>query len=599
MQELLILKNIPDFELAREQRLLEGRTAIAVAFDVQYKMEREGYPSNPIWEYSKDDELMEVLNSDSEVIKSLWFDFLKKTRFEEYSRVMLFQLILFVDEVLASEFYVRRVLEIESPAAVLNFADKKSVCVERNFKSTVFDDVLETMCARHGIQYKNLARPGVQTEQLDDRVPVWSATLKFSQYVVQSLLSVVFLPIVVVVSLFSRSRIGISYLPPVEEKLRFKWFLKRSKQDFGVRVWPSTHVMLRYFSTRLVLAWMTFKAGRQTAKEFAPLFARFAECRKTSSARPAILADPGLDFYWDHLLQSLVGAVAIEKMAVKLHKLFFKPQYAFFSIPHYPHTIARQILLRKCGVKTFLLPHSTFPYKHKDLYDPYDHLLVTGPYQQRLFEKLGIDENKLFIVEDGYRIVTKGNEPEAEVRKRYSLTAEKIITVVTSDIQSSAGYFPKWEFKVSPSKTFGFLKAISQLGSISEDYDVVIKSHPYSDYYQLYGLLASGNIRHLSKVPISDIIAISDLIVIIAPHSDAIFEAAIAQKPIVYCSASPREDFLDELRNGLIVVDDPEKLCRVVKDIINNKLGVPKSAALVDAFLTYRESHRKGMTIKA
>jgi hypothetical protein len=582
--DLLFIKNITELEYAINNSLHENKLLIPIAFDVEYKAHALGLKTNPIWDYDNKAEFTEVFQREDDIINTLWYGFFKNHKYKQFMNVCLFELVLFVDETLFANIYIEKIIEIESPENIYCFIDKQLPCMEKKWECGVFCSTLEYLCEINKINLHLLENPIIRHYEKDyEHRFNKNILLKIFTY---SYNTIIYLPILfyaLIKSHLFRKRLAINNMALSDTKLKYNYFFEEfvKKEKIRIinsqdRIFKIIHNNIFYSALLSILKIVARLQIRRFSTRFRKYFMEFDN---------NVFTQPNIFYQWDYLIHSTIENIIFSKIEALYIYFIFKPKYIFLSYEHFVKTISYSIIYKNLNVSTILIPHSIFPYSYKSLYQNYDIVLAFGKYQSNLFLKYGIDNRKIYMLGNAKNIFLMSGFDKNDLKAKYSLKSKKIITVVTGDIQTSAGYFPKWEYKLSPKIFFKFIKACVTLSDLGTEYQIIFKCHPYSDYYELYNMLKKSNISCYSKEPISDFLRISELVIIIDAYSTVILEAAVHHKHIIYCNTGINQDLLNELKYGIIVVNEPNELKNIVIEHFNNRSDVKESELVIERFL--------------
>jgi len=582
MKSLLFIKSLSDLEYAKKLELIDNNKIIAVSFDVYYKMQKEGINAIPIWEYASNSELQNTLQEDETIIDVFWKPFFQNSKYKDCFSIALFPLVFFVDEALASNLFIKNIVESEKPNRVINFTSKyDKPCVEGEWECTVFNSMMEFICKQKRIEYKKVINI-FNRHQLDSVRDI-SSTLN---YLFKYFAGILFAPFWFLYSWRYRGKIALSLVSEQEQKMRHQWFLDDFEKKSNLKIlnlWDKTLKYIHIFNEGL---FQKFIDKIKLKEDISTLKDEFYLFKENSRLYPEILENPLLNYHWDYLLKLCCKFKINATRQAKRKTGLFKPVMIFISQAHQPITIARSVAFKKKRIKTCLLPHSNLPYNQKYFYNYHDNVLATGRYQYHKFKALGVAPENIFTVNDKRYKAENSQKQNALLKEKYHVRNKKVITIITRNIQAGCGYFPKWEVKFSMNKMYEFIIACASLSKLGDNYQIIFKSHPLRDYYALYNQFKNKNIIHIRKKPVGELLDISDLVIIVGPLTDVLFEAAVKQKKIILCDCGIEEDIKHSLQNGVAVIDKPERLYDAVKKTLSlEKYKANKNHNIVATFL--------------
>ncbi len=589
MKKILLLKSISDLEQAECSGYLKDKKIIVASYAALYKLSEQGIQATPIWDYATDTELMEAFTEGKKIIDKFWMPFFRERIGDAYYRLPIFDLIFFLDEALASQVYIKKIIEKEEPGEIFCFTyPHPRHCIEGEWECTVFDSMIKYMCKMRGISYRKFFKHNYKSND-GKLLKKLSAYLN---YLLKYFLGITLWPYWYIYSLKYRNRLVLSFVSEREQKMRFQWFFDQLEQKSNLKIlnlWRCTLQYIDIFNNGLVRQYLNKK---RIKRKLQATRAEFYAYKKKTKLNLDILQNPFLEFHWDRLLFTYIKSKMLAKRRARKNNRLFKPTMMLISQAHQERTISLSIAFQNLGVKTIILPHATIPYNQKLLYNYHDYVLATGRFQSNKFINMGIkSENILEIDDNRYTLNNKKYDLE-KFKINYNINKHKVITIITRNIQAGCGLFPKWEVKLSMEKTYRFLNACADLRQLGSDYKIIFKSHPGRDYYELYDQYKKLNIIHLITEPADEIIRISDLVIVVGPFTDALFDAIIQQKKIILCDCGIDNDIVTKIKDEIEVVADPTNLFEIVENIFtHNHIQLSNNKNLIDEFL--KCNHRK------
>ncbi len=568
MADIVFLKSIEDEDKVIEISVNDGSKIIPLTFSTYQSLKNHGIKSSPGWEYASYEDIINVLKEEHKIINSIWVPFFSKKYEYINPKIILFPLILFIDEALVSNLIIERILEQEKPSKIINYVTTKKIpCNEGDWHCSVFDSILEYICNDRSIRYYVL--PSAITEAPYLRKKKYYIII---QAICKSLVGLFFLPFLVTYMALYHKRIIFDTLDH-EERLRHTWLFKMLRQHTSYKILSLDQSFILFCTVPLFNLLLKIINKRKHYLDLMMLIKAFEEYKSTCSNYASIVKNPILSYQWQHLVNQIADYEVMAKHSVESINNLVHPYAAILSMAQHPYRIAQSLAFNKKRVKTIIVPHATITYNYPDLYNHYNTIITTNQYNYNKYVEMDIPAKKLICINEGRHTSRASIVDKAISKKKYNIDQNKIILVITRNIQAGCGYFPKWETKLSMSKFYNHIISCTKIVSCINDCTLIIKSHPLRDYYEFYSILANSNnnVIHIRIAPIGDLLTIAKVIIFVGPFMDAFFTAIMYNKHIIYCNTGIDSHITSKIADHVAIVDEPADLLDNVRRCIDSK----------------------------
>jgi hypothetical protein len=584
--EIVFVKNVADVDALIKSGMKPQQLAIALSFGAYHKLKIAGLNGLPVWDFINADEAKEQLTHHKTIIDDYWNPFFNLTAYKQYKIVPLYSLVLFLQEALMSSLVIRKILNVYKVETIVNYSSVKNLpCDEKNWHTSVFDSILIYIASQFNIPIKAINDRNQAKQEENTKHGLQKLKDTF-QHAIYNMTGYILLP-VFKSKMSNNGRINIlSLLSEKEEIQRQKWFVDSLKQNPRIRfinIWKGKSKIFNIYSNGFLSRFLNKKRIQQDVSYLSDTFRIF---RKEASVFPEIFHNNELEYQWHHLFSELVKNTVMARNKTKRFFSYARPAYSIISVATHPPSIAQALALKNQGFKTLLLSHSIMPEINRFYHDFYDKIIASTSFQGMVLKKMGINTEKIINTTDKRFHDIKPTENKEILKAKYGIGSNVVVTVITRNFQKGTGFFPKDEMKYHNLELqFKFILACVELQKTINNSRIIIKSHPGTDYYDLYNQLVSDNVIHIRKKPIDEIIQLSDIIIVVGAMTDAFFEAAMLNKKIIFCDCNLNNNIKKTIPDSIIVLNKPEELEASVnctlstkdaittrKDILNSKL---------------------------
>ncbi len=309
---------------------------------------------------------------------------------------------------------------------------------------------------------------------------------------------------------------------------------------------------------------------------------------------PEIFANKNLLFQFEGVKKEM-GIAAECGDVFKSFLDILKPEMVIFG--HEAFTIERVLvkLAQKNNIPTLGMVHGGLGYKsqYRGLVGDADFILLWSDVDVEGLMSFGISQSRLKKIgciryENMFLEFAKDNDinfllPKRKAKNRLGFEQDKpLITLLTAEVNTglAAPVANPHNHRVALLEFLSLVKS-------RPDLQFVIKAHPSYDYYQLYRRMLDSRLPNLvfnEQLALSDILAATDVCLMVNYCTTAALEAMLCRIPVIYFNNAvyPLDDWRDTLRE--------KSVCRV-----STILGVELA---IDNVLT-NSSQRQAILIEA
>ncbi|MFC2058400.1 hypothetical protein ACFLTS_01995 [Chloroflexota bacterium] len=292
------------------------------------------------------------------------------------------------------------------------------------------------------------------------------------------------------------------------------------------------------------------------------------------------LSSPHLDFqlhwlFYDAPKRLLQGA----DLWTTLFKAY-KPDIAILMQDSTFDYADQSIALKRLGIRSVLLPHSAIvnatPSASRFLSDQ---AFVWGELMRDELIQMGVESTRLFVTGTIKELKRFGHLKD---EKQQQLNALGLSSQCKTLLMLTSGSFERWLIPyVDVKEHLASIKAVVQYVAQRPDVQLIIKTHPRRDYPIVYTEMISrlgdtsnlsDKIKVITKIDLSDMLAVADAIVVPNTHTTASLESLVAAQPLVYISSGRIYDkgFSWGKHTGSLIINALEDIPPALDEVLDN-----------------------------